>query len=150
MDLKRVKRLIDLMKKNDISELEIEEEGLRVRIKRGKPGAAKPGPQAQPKTGTEVEEVQVEAGGAAEEEQGYVVVRSPMVGTFYRSPAPDKPPYVEEGQEVKKGDYLCIIEAMKLMNEIESPVAGRVVKILVDNAQPVEYNEPLFYIDPKL
>ena len=80
---------------------------------------------------------------------GFVTVTSPIVGTFYRSPSPDADPYVEEGESVKKGQVLCIVEAMKLMNEIESEVDGRLVKILVENTKSVEYGQALFLIDPK-
>jgi acetyl-CoA carboxylase biotin carboxyl carrier protein len=78
----------------------------------------------------------------------YITIKSPMIGTFYRKPAPDKSPFVEVGSTIGKGDVLCVVEAMKLFNEIESEVSGRVVKILVDDASPVEYDQPLFLIDP--
>ncbi len=100
------------------------------------PAAKAPGLEAQ------------EAKGAKEECAGCVEVRAPIVGTFYRAPAPDAPPYVEEGDRVEKGQVLCIIEAMKLMNEIESEVSGVVKKILVKNGEPVEYGQPLFLIQP--
>jgi len=82
-----------------------------------------------------------------ESEDNYYQIRSPMVGTFYRSPSPGAEPYVKEGDIVKKGQVLCIIEAMKVMNEIESDVTGRIVKVLVENGKPVEYNQPLFLVD---
>lgn len=85
---------------------------------------------------------------AAADESKYHVVKSPMIGTFYRTPAPDKPNFVNVGDEVKQGQIICIIEAMKLFNEIESDISGRIVKVLVDNSSPVEYDQPLFLIDP--
>lgn len=85
---------------------------------------------------------------AASESSNYIEIKAPMVGTFYRSPSPESDVYVKEGDIISKGQVLCIIEAMKLMNEIEAEVSGRIVKILIDNAQPIEYNQPLFLIDP--
>jgi len=85
---------------------------------------------------------------AAEDDSKYVEVRSPMIGTFYRSPSPDKGPYVKVGDTISKGDTVCIVEAMKLFNEIESEVSGRIVKMLVEDAQPIEYDQPLFLVDP--
>ncbi|MFT6000319.1 MAG: acetyl-CoA carboxylase biotin carboxyl carrier protein, partial [Neolewinella sp.] len=85
---------------------------------------------------------------AADDDSKYVEVRSPMIGTFYRSPSQDKPPYVKVGDTVSKGDTVCIVEAMKLFNEIESEVSGKIVKMLVEDAQPIEYDQPLFLVDP--
>ena len=85
---------------------------------------------------------------AGEDESKYVIVKSPMIGTFYRTPSPDKPVFVNVGDEIKQGKVICIIEAMKLFNEIESEVSGKIVKVLVDNATPVEYDQPLFLVDP--
>ena len=85
---------------------------------------------------------------AGEDESKYVIVKSPMIGTFYRTPSPDKPMFVNVGDEIKQGKVICIIEAMKLFNEIESEVSGKIVKVLVDNATPVEYDQPLFLVDP--
>ena len=88
------------------------------------------------------------AGGAEKEEAKLIQVKSPMIGTFYRSSSPDKPPYVKVGDRVAKGDTVCIVEAMKLFNEIESEVSGKIVKVLVEDAQPIEYDQPLFLVDP--
>lgn len=85
---------------------------------------------------------------AGEDESKYIIVKSPMIGTFYRTPSPDKPVFVNVGDEIKQGKVICIIEAMKLFNEIESEVSGKIVKVLVDNATPVEYDQPLFLVDP--
>lgn len=104
-----------------------------------------PQPQ-QPQGGQAV--VQGDAGAGGEDTSKYITVKSPMIGTFYRSPGPDKDTFVNVGDEIKKGTVVCIIEAMKLFNEIESEVKGRIVKVLVDDATPVEYDQPLFLVDP--
>jgi len=146
MDLRKLKTLIDLVQQSGIAELEITEGEERVRISRGTPPSSLnaaavasptvpgnlPAATATPETGSEVAE-------------GHVV-KSPMVGTFYRSSAPGAKPFVELGQAVKTGDTICIIEAMKLLNEIESDHDGVIKTILVENGQPVEYGQPLFVI----
>jgi len=147
---KHIQELIDLLKKNNLTELELEREGLRVRVRyeigvktitatvadQGTPGSTS---AAQP-TGA--------AGVQTEDTTGMITIASPIVGTFYRSPSQDADPYVEEGDYVKKGQVLCIVEAMKLMNEIESEVDGRVTKILAESTKPVEYGQALFLVDP--
>ncbi len=149
MDMKKLKSLVRLLRDNDIQEIEIEEEGSRIRIKRG---PAEVPPQAAPRPVQPPPAEPVAAGREEEKkeevESKYKTVHSPMVGTFYRSPSPDAPPFVEIGQVVNKGDTLCIIEAMKLMNEIEAEFKGKIISILVENGQPVEYGEPLFEIEP--
>ncbi len=144
MELEDLKGLIELLKETDITELLVEKEGTKVRIKREKmfPSIEMPVQKVQAVRETIVEETR------EEETQRLVTVTSPIVGTFYRSPSPDAPPFVDAGQKIKKGQVLCIIEAMKLMNEIESEVDGIMVKGLVENGQPVEYGEPLFLIEP--
>lgn len=147
MDLRKLKKLIDLVEESGISELELTEDGEKVRISRNFTAAA-PAPQYAPVQYAAAPQAAVaapatEAAPAAEE--GHAV-KSPMVGTFYRSPSPDAKPFVEVGDTVAVGDTLCIIEAMKLLNEIESDKAGVVKKILVDNGQAIEYGEPLFII----
>ncbi len=144
MELEDLKGLIELLKETDITELLVEKEGTKVRIKREKmfPSIEMPAPKAQVVRETAVE------GFGEEETQRLITVTSPIVGTFYRSPSPDAQPFVDMGQKIRKGQVLCIIEAMKLMNEIESEVDGVVVKALVENGQPVEYGEPLFLIEP--
>jgi acetyl-CoA carboxylase biotin carboxyl carrier protein len=156
MDLTLLKKLVRIVENSRVDEIEVEEEGLRVRVARhsqnhtGLPqdysaiqtGMANPAPSAQPA----VPAAPIAA--PAKPEDKHHEVKSPIVGTFYRAPAPDADQYVEVGQMVQPKTVLCIIEAMKLMNEIESDVAGRIVKILVENGQPVEYNQPLFLIEP--
>ncbi|HEX4986706.1 MAG TPA: acetyl-CoA carboxylase biotin carboxyl carrier protein [Burkholderiales bacterium] len=147
MDLRKLKKLIDLVQESGIAELEITEGEEKVRINRvGSPqqaavaaAAPMPVPVAAPAAAAAA------APEPAAEPEGHVV-KSPMVGTFYRSSAPGAKPFVEVGQNVNAGDTLCIIEAMKLLNEIEADQGGAVKKILVENGQPVEYGQPLFII----
>ncbi|MDP3744203.1 MAG: acetyl-CoA carboxylase biotin carboxyl carrier protein [Methylotenera sp.] len=147
MDLRKLKKLIDLVEASGISELELTEDGEKVRISRNFTSQAPAQHYAnyapQYATAPQVTAPVAEAAPAVEE--GHAV-NSPMVGTFYRSPSPDAKSFVEVGDTVAIGDTLCIIEAMKLLNEIESDKAGVVKKILVDNGQAVEYGEPLFII----
>ncbi|MCU0454499.1 MAG: acetyl-CoA carboxylase biotin carboxyl carrier protein [Bacteroidetes bacterium] len=149
MEISYIKKIIKLLESSSIDEIEIEEEGKKLRVARNKPApmtyAVPPLPQpapALPAAGPAPSAPSAPVG-----EKSYHEVRSPIVGTFYRSPSPDADPYVTEGQSVRSGQVLCIVEAMKLMNEIESDVEGAVVKILVENGKPVEYNQPLFLID---
>jgi acetyl-CoA carboxylase biotin carboxyl carrier protein len=152
MDLRKLKTLIDLVAESDIAELEVTEGESKVRIV--KSSAAPQNqvvmmqPQAQPAASTSpaplVAPISTNAPAPAEV-QGHIV-KSPMVGTFYRSSAPGSPPFVEIGTAVKEGDTLCIIEAMKLLNEIDSDASGVVKQILVENGQPVEFGQPLFVI----
>ncbi len=146
MDIRKVKKLIELIEESDISEIEIHEGEESVRISRaslvpaGAPVyAAAPAPVAAP---TPVAETVV-----SEPEITGHQIKSPMVGTFYRSPSPGAKSFVEEGHQVNVGDTLCIIEAMKILNQIESDKSGTVKKILIENGQPVEYNQPLFIIE---
>ncbi len=161
-DLNYIKKLIKLLESGDANEIEIEEEGTKIRVVRTRKQEA-PQPQiisyAQPQMqqapaaqATQSESQQKtedkkESGSAAAE--FLTEVKSPIVGTFYRAPSPTADPYIQVGSNVQKGAILCIIEAMKLMNEIESEVSGKIVKILVENGQPVEYNQTLFLVDPK-
>jgi acetyl-CoA carboxylase biotin carboxyl carrier protein len=154
MDLREVKRqikeLIDLMKGSEISELEVERGGVRIKIRKdqGKTERWFPSQQVQIPPSQEVLPKHPSPEAAAKNEQeDFKLVRSPIVGTFYRAPSPEAEPYVEVGEIVKKGQILCVVEAMKLMNEIESEADGKIVEILVDNASPVEYGEPLFKIE---
>ena len=146
MDLRKLKKLIDLVQESGIAELEITEGEERVRIARG--GVVAAAPAAAPVSAPVAAAVPVPmpaAAPAAPAPEGHVV-KSPMVGTFYRSPSPDAKAFVEPGQPIKQGETICIIEAMKLMNEIESDATGVVKAILVENGQPVEYGQPLFII----
>jgi acetyl-CoA carboxylase biotin carboxyl carrier protein len=158
MDIREIRQLIKIVESSSINEFEIEEEGTKLRISKNNPNenivsyvpqapqaapvAAVPPPAAAPAVSSG------DAPAAKEEpENNYYEVRSPMVGTFYRAPSPEADPYVEVGSQVSSGQTLCIVEAMKLMNEIESDVSGKIVKIVVENAQPVEYNQVLFLIE---
>lgn len=149
MDIRKVKKLIELVEESGIGELEIHEGEESVRITRYSPApaqvtyAAAPAPVAAPAAAPAAPAAA--AAPAAPELKG-TVVRSPMVGTFYRAPSPTSGNFAEVGQTVKKGDVLCIVEAMKMMNHIESDVGGVIDAILVENGQPVEYDQPLFTI----
>ncbi len=143
MELEDLKELIELLKDSDITELQIEKEGTKVKIKREKFFQSLEVPVHKPAAFHEKTSAETE-----EEAQRLVTITSPIVGTFYRASSPETDPFVEFGAKVSKGQVLCIVEAMKLMNEIESDVDGIVIKILVENGQPVEYGEPLFLIEP--
>ena len=154
MDLRKLKKLIDLVQESGIAEIEITEGEERVRIARGgivnvsplaapvavMPAAAAPAPAAHPAAAAAAAAVEPAAG-----QEGHVV-KSPMVGTFYRAPSPDAKPFIEVGGAVKEGETICVIEAMKLMNEIEADASGTIKAILVENGQPVEYGQALFII----
>ncbi len=158
MDLKDIQNLIKFVAKSGASEVKLETEDVKITIKTGSdtettivqqmpmapqmPQMAMP--PAQPVATTPAEATPA----AVKEDSKYITVKSPIIGTFYRKPSPDKPLFVEVGQTIAEGDVLCIIEAMKLFNEIESEVSGKVVKILVDDASPVEFDQPLFLVDP--
>jgi acetyl-CoA carboxylase biotin carboxyl carrier protein len=154
MDLRKLKKLIDLVQESGIAELEITEGEERVRIARG--GAVSVTPQAAGATAAAamppgaaaaaVPAAPAPAAAAAEPAAEGHVVKSPMVGTFYRAPSPDAKPFVDVGATVKVGDTICVLEAMKLMNEIEADAAGTIKAILVENGQPVEYGQALFII----
>lgn len=144
MELDEIRHILNLLKDTDITEFQIEREGVKLKIKREKFFA--PLEVSKPIQRPAVPEKEVEE--AIPQEENLVTITSPIVGIFYRSPSPDASPFVEEGSNVKKGQVLCIVEAMKLMNEIESDIDGIVRKILVENGQPVEYGEPLFLIEP--
>ena len=157
MDIKSIKQLIKIFENSTISNLEVEEEGLKVKISKTTPTNNTPQSHQfqMPITPTQSlipQEVPIhqditEPTPTVLEKADYYEVKSPMVGTFYRTPAPDAEAYVEIGTKVKAGQTLCIIEAMKLMNEIESEVSGIIKDIIVENANPVEYNQTLFLID---
>lgn len=155
MDIRYLKKLVRIVEQSTVHEIEIEEEGLKVRVSKNMALSSIPvtsfvTPQVaaqQAIAGAKVEPVASQEP-AAKTEVKVHEVKSPIVGTFYRAPAPDADSYIEVGAIVQPKQVLCIIEAMKLMNEIESDVSGRIMKILVDNAQPVEYNQTLFLIEP--
>ena len=155
MDLRKLKTLIDLVAESDISELEVTEGESKVRIVKNAPPAAQgqvvmmptPAPAASaPAAAAPVAAAPVAAAPAPAAEPSGHVVKSPMVGTFYRSSAPGSAPFVDIGSSVKEGDTLCIIEAMKLLNEIDADASGTIKQILVENGQPVEFGQPLFII----
>ncbi len=161
MNLKEIKELIELMKNTDISELEIERSGVKVRLRKGgdvtfhpsMPRMEYPPAAIVAPALTETQAPASVPGTSADKSAGQattdlIKVTSPIVGTFYRSSSPDKPAYVEVGDVVKKGQVLCIIEAMKLMNEIECERSGKIMQILVETGAPVEYGQPLFMIQP--
>ncbi|RKD20163.1 acetyl-CoA carboxylase, biotin carboxyl carrier protein [Pelobium manganitolerans] len=162
MDIKQIQDLIKFVAKSGVNEVSIEEQDFKITIKTSQeptyvnatipaavaapqiaapvaqqaPVAAAPAPAASP------------AAPAGEDNSKYITIKSPMIGTFYRSSSPDKPSFANVGDEISAGQVLCIIEAMKLFNEIESEVSGKIVKVLVENSQPVEYDQPLFLVDP--
>lgn len=147
MDIKDIKNIYKFLKETDIVEFELEGKDGKVRLKRGAAYAvsdamtfAAPAPAEAPKEAKKEEAPPAKA-------DNIKVITSPMVGTFYRSPSPEAPSFIEVGSVVKQAQTLCIIEAMKLMNEVESEFGGKVVSILVENGQPVEYGEPLFHIE---
>jgi acetyl-CoA carboxylase biotin carboxyl carrier protein len=155
LDLKQIKQIIDLMKRSELSEFEFEEEGFKIKIKRGSGGqpiissaplSAHPFPAGTTESqaaGTRAS-APIPASIQTDEEIGFAYVKSPMVGTFYRSPSPENPAFVENGSRVEEKTAVCIIEAMKIMNEIQAEAKGTVVEVLVENGQPVEYGQRLF------
>jgi acetyl-CoA carboxylase biotin carboxyl carrier protein len=156
MDLKYVKQLLEMVEKSAVNEIELEEKGNKIRITKSAPQNVVSAPAYQmampaapaPAPASEAPAAPAVPKAAAAEGKKYHEVKSPIVGTFYRSPSPDAAPYVEVGAKVKQGQTLCIVEAMKLMNEIESDVTGTIVKIAVDNGKPVEYGQALFLVEP--
>lgn len=155
MDIKQIQDLIKFVAKSGVNEVSIEEKDFKITIKTNQeptyvtatvptplPAAAQPAPAAVTAPQVVAEKAEVA------DSSKYVTVKSPMIGTFYRSSSPDKPSFVNVGDEITAGQVVCIVEAMKLFNEIESEVSGKIVKILVENAQPVEYDQPLFLVEP--
>lgn len=157
MDLKFVKQLLEMVEKSTVNEVELEEKGSKIRITKSAPQNVISSPAYQmaapmmapaAATASAAPAAAPAAKPAAPEAKKYLEVKSPIVGTFYRSPSPDAAPYVEVGAKVKAGQTLCIVEAMKLMNEIESDATGTIVKINVENGKPVEYGQVLFLVEP--
>ena len=155
MDLKDIKAIIDLMKKNSLSEFELEKQDFKIKLKRGPNGFV---PSAMdentgityslPPATAAVTGVSTAPGALANTANGHLEIKSPMIGTFYRSPSPESDEYVEIGTEVNPDTVVCLIEAMKVMNEIKAEVRGIITQILVDTAKPVEFGQPLFKIKP--
>ena len=153
MDLKDIKAIIDLMKKNSVSEFELERQEFKIRLKRGVTGAA---PAVQLEDGPSYPMLPAATASGAQpamaatnvSASNEIEVKSPMIGTFYRSPSPESGSYVEVGTEVTPESVVCIIEAMKVMNEIKAEVKGVITQVLVDNAKPVEFGQPMFKVRP--
>jgi acetyl-CoA carboxylase biotin carboxyl carrier protein len=145
MDLRKLRKLIDLVQESGIAEREITEGEEKVKIVKGGAVSVAPGPATLPAPPAPEARAAPPAAEPDAGPEGHVI-KAPMVGTFYRSPSPDAKPFVEVGQTVKEGDVVCIIEAMKLMNEIDADAAGVIKAILVENGQPVEYGQPLFIL----
>jgi acetyl-CoA carboxylase biotin carboxyl carrier protein len=161
MDLKEIQNLIKFVAKSGASEVKLEMDDVKITIRTGSdsdttivqqvPMQAAPVVQQQMPAQTQAPAPASEAPAApaaASDDSKYITIKSPIIGTFYRKPSPDKPVFVEVGTEIKEGDVLCVIEAMKLFNEIESEISGKIVKVLVDDSSPVEFDQPLFLVDP--
>ena len=143
-----IEEMLQLMESRGLVELEMEHQGLRIRLKKA---SSSPTPHLVEYVAGIPQPVAPASPAAAKpaDEGHRVIIKSPMVGTFYRSPAPDAPPFTEVGQNLDTGQVVCIIEAMKLMNEIKAEVSGRIVEVLVDNGAPVEFGQPLFAVEPR-
>ncbi|MDX1768855.1 acetyl-CoA carboxylase biotin carboxyl carrier protein [Arenibacter troitsensis] len=160
MDIKEIQSLIKFVAKSGASEVKLEMEDIKITIRTGAAGhTAEPTyvqqipmaghmPQQMAAAPASAPSVEVEVKKEADENSKYITIKSPIIGTFYRKPSPDKPSFVEVGDTIAKGDVLCVIEAMKLFNDIESEVSGTIVKVLVDDSSPVEFDQPLFLVDP--
>lgn len=154
MDLKEIQNLIKFVAKSGTSEVKLETDDFKITIKTGSGDSVTnviqqaAAPIQQAAAPQEAAPVQVQITAPVSEDSKYIMVKSPIIGTFYRRPSPDKPLFAEVGQTISEGDVLCVIEAMKLFNEIESEISGKIVKILVDDATPVEFDQPLFLVDP--
>jgi acetyl-CoA carboxylase biotin carboxyl carrier protein len=156
MNLKEIEALIKLVKKSGVSEVSVDMKDFKITVKThtngthavSAPVVVASAPPQLTQTPAPAAAPVLPAKPAASDESKYITVRSPMIGTFYRTPAPDKPSFVNVGDDITAGKVLCIIEAMKLFNEIESEVSGKIVKVLVENASPVEYDQPLFLVEP--
>ncbi|GET44737.1 acetyl-CoA carboxylase biotin carboxyl carrier protein [Capnocytophaga felis] len=164
MDLRDIQNLIKFVAKSGASEVKLEMEDIKITIKTNPEESGReqvfvqqmpmttmpqlPVQQAVTVPQTVVSETSDSKPATTNDDSKYVTIKSPMIGTFYRRPAPDKPLFVEVGTTVKKGDVICIIEAMKLFNEIESEISGKIVKVLVDDSSPVEFDQPLFLVEP--
>ncbi|MCA0152438.1 acetyl-CoA carboxylase biotin carboxyl carrier protein [Winogradskyella vincentii] len=160
MDLKEIQNLIKFVAKSGASEVKLEMDDVKITIRTGSDSETTIVQQVPVQASAPVVQQQVPAPvpvaapeapaapAASSDDSKYITIKSPIIGTFYRKPSPDKPVFVEVGTDIKEGDVLCVIEAMKLFNEIESEVTGKIVKVLVDDASPVEFDQPLFLVDP--
>lgn len=154
MNLKDIQNLIKFVAKSGASEVKLEMEDIKITIRTGEDGkkqtimhSVEPSTQAMPAQPQQTETPSTEAT-QEEQDSKYITIKSPIIGTFYRKPSPDKPVFKGVGDRIGEGDVLCIIEAMKLFNEIESEVSGTIVKVLVEDSSPVEFDQPLFLVDP--
>lgn len=157
MDLKEIQNLIKFVANSGVAEVKLEMDDVKITIRTTLENAApevtyvqqaqvqQALPQAAPQIATPIVNTAVEP---TDDNSKYITIKSPMIGTFYRKPSPDKPMFVEVGTSIGKGDVLCVIEAMKLFNEIEAEISGKIVKVLVDDMSPVEFDQPLFLVDP--
>jgi len=163
MDIREIQNLIKFVAKSGATEVKLEMDDIKITIKTTDAGAAEtttyvqhmpmgqPMQQQQsfaPQAPAATPQAPVADAPAADDNSKYIVIKSPIIGTLYRKPSPDKPVFVEVGSTISKGDVVCVIEAMKLFNEIESEISGKIVKVLVDDASPVEFDQPLFLVDP--
>ena len=158
MDLKEIQNLIKFVSNSGVAEVKLETGDVKITIRTTVEGnshdityvqqAPMQQAMAAPVAAAPVAAAPVAAAPAADDNSKYVTIKSPMIGTFYRKPSPDKPVFVEVGSTIQKGDVLCVVEAMKLFNEIEAEITGKIVKILVDDMSPVEFDQPLFLVDP--
>lgn len=162
MDIKEIQSLIKFVAKSGASEVKLEMEDIKITIRTGSTGSSIPettivqqipmaqapaAPVAAPAAAQETAAPAAESASKSDDSK-YITIKSPIIGTFYRKPSPDKPAFVEVGSTISQGDVLCVIEAMKLFNDIESEVSGKIVKVLVDDSSPVEFDQPLFLVDP--
>jgi acetyl-CoA carboxylase biotin carboxyl carrier protein len=159
MDIREIQNLIKFVAKSGATEVKLEMDDIKITIKTTEAGAAEANYyQMQPQMAVPVAPTTPPAPVASapvtpptvasDENSNLIIIKSPMIGTLYRKPSPDKPPFAEVGSTINKGDVVCVIEAMKLFNEIESEVSGKIVKVLVDDSSPVEFDQPLFLVDP--
>ncbi len=159
MDIKEIQNLIKFVQKSGVEEVKIERENFKITIRTKPvskqniivediPASFPPQPTKTPTEAPSVPNIEENSEIHIEESDRNIIIKSPIIGTFYRKPSPDKPVFVEVGQTIGEGDVLCVIEAMKLFNEIESEVSGKIIKILADDQSPVEFDQPLFVIDP--
>jgi len=150
MNLKEIKEMIQLMNENNLNEIELERNGLKIRLVRGSQGVVQElVERAAGETSVSGVKSKISKETAGQEEEKYIQIKAPMVGTFYKAGSPDAPAFVELGNTVNVGDVVCIIEAMKLMNEIKSEVKGKIRKVLVENGEPIEFGQPLFLVEPE-
>lgn len=155
MNIKEIQQLIKFVAKSGVSEVKIESKDLKLSVKTGKtPSIVQSEPQVvysapvHNEPVVELKNLENNEAISSKEDEGLITIKSPIIGTFYRKPSPDKPNFVELGDSISVGSVLCVVEAMKLFNEIESECSGKIVKILVDDASPVEFDQPLFLVDP--